>query len=154
MTKDELAAFKEVSSTAAPLKDLHPLKLDRWWRALVGAPEPIYMQMGSFEIFQQVDLATRAIKALIDLLGADKLPLPHREIAQRHIAKFRLHIPRGEATIPYFIIWNKDDSTWELSTPLLEGTTKIVPSLEQANKVIPNWAVEVEAQLAEKTEES
>lgn len=156
MTEDELEAFREVSTTAAPLNNIHPLKLDRWWKALVGAPEPIYMQMGSAEIYNQVDHATRAIKAMIDLLGAGNLPLPHREIAQRHIQKFHLHVPRGdgEGAMPFLISWNKENSNWELSTPLLEDAKKIVNSLEQANKVLGNWAVEVQAQLAEKTEES
>lgn len=154
MTEDEQKAFKEVTSASMPLNQLHPNKLDRWWKALVGAPDAIYMQMGCYEIFSQVDLAARAIKAMVDLLGMDSLPLPHREIAQRQIQTFRLHVARGEGSTEFTIRWNKETSSWEVTSDLVEDATKIVPSLEKANMVIPNWLVELEGQLLETAEES
>jgi hypothetical protein len=156
MTEEELQALREITSTAAPLGALHPLKLDRWWRAIVGAPESIYMQMGSEEVFKQVDSGTRAVVAMRDLLG--DLPVSHHEVAQRHIRAFRLHVPReGEQPAPFVIEWDKEKQNWGIRCLLEEGTTKIVKKLEDSVDVCRKWAPnvkEVEPEVAEKTEDS
>lgn len=161
MTEEELQALTEVKNSATPVSHLHPLRLDRWWQALVGAPEAIYMQMGCGEIFQQVDSATRAITAMMDLLGASNIPVSHHELAQRHIGRFLLHVPReGEPPAGFLMNWEKQKQNWEVTTPLEEGTTKIVENLEQAVEVCQSWApnlkkpVEDEPEVPETTEDS
>jgi hypothetical protein len=157
MTEEELQALREITSTAAPLSALHPLKLDRWWRAIVGAPDAIYMQMGSEEVFTQVDSGTRAVVAMRDLLGGD-VPISHHEVAQRHIKNFRLHVPRDDdQPVGFVMSWDKEKQNWEVHCALEQGTTKIVKDLEHAVEVCRKWAPnvkEVEAEDDEIAEES
>ena len=50
--------------------------------------------------------------------------------------------------------WNKETSSWVITSDLVEDASKIVDSLEKANMIIPNWMVQLEGQLIENEEES
>jgi hypothetical protein len=140
MTEEDFNIFLEVTSSAAPLSALHPLKLDKWHRALVDVPPPLYMQLGVGEIFQQVDQGARAIQAIINILGRDHLPLEHTEIARRHIGKFVLHVPHGESTAAFSLSWDKPTSKWFAILDLEEvGGRVSAESLEEAVELAMNW---------------
>lgn len=140
MTEEEFAIFQEVTSSAAPLSALHPLKLDKWHRALVDVPPPLYMQLGVQELFQQVDQGARAIQAIINILGKDHLPLPHAEIAQRHIGKFVLHVPYDDSTAAFSLSWDKPTSKWFAILDLeVFGGRQSAESLEEAVELAMNW---------------
>lgn len=157
MSDEFSKVFREVTSSTAGLGDLHPRKLDRWWTVLVGAPEPIYMQLGCNVIFKQVDLAAHAVGRMIELLGEDNLPLSPQEIAQRHIKHFGWHVPSKEAEGGTFVFqasWRKDTSSWSLTCAGAPDVTRTVGSLEQAVEKAQEWADALDAQLRENTEES
>lgn len=157
MTDEFHEVFREVTSSSAALGDLHPRRLDRWWKALVGAPDPIYMQLGCNAIFKQIDLAAAAIRHMIDLLGPDNLPVSPREVARRHIREFRWHVTSSEdgaGTFVFLASWNKDSSAWHLTCAQDGSTTKSVKDLETAVEKAQDWASELDAQLRENAAES
>jgi hypothetical protein len=140
MTEEDFAIFQEIVASAAPLRALHPLKLDRWHRALVDLPLPLYMQLGVEDIFLQIDKAAMAIKAIVDILGKDHLPLPHSELARRHIGKFSLHVPHEGTTVVFQIRWDKATSKWFLEADFGDrGSKSSTSSLEEAVEKAQNW---------------
>ena len=133
--------LEEILSFSGKPSNLHPIKLDRWWRFVVGAPDLIYLQMGFHTIFEQIDRGALAIKTMQDLVGRD-LPLTHQEIAQRHIGSFGFWItsenPDSAPDDPgykFTVHWNKEDAQWELRCKADLDTlpdAKRVDSLEAA----------------------
>jgi hypothetical protein len=145
--------FREVTGSAAALSDLHPRKLDRWWLALVAAPEPIYMQLGCNAIFKQVGDAAAAVKAMADLLGEDHLPVSPQEIARRHIRYFGWHVTSSaQGTHIFGATWDKTSSSWKLECASAGGTTKLVNDLEQAVQKALEWGAELDAAFRETPE--
>lgn len=143
--------FREVVTSAAALSDLHPRKLDRWWTTLVGAPEPIYMQLGCNAIFKQIDQAASAVKAMVDLLGENQLPVSPQEIARRHIRYFGWHVPssREQGTHVFGATWDKTSSSWKLECASAPNSVKSVRDLEQAVEKAAEWGAELDAQHRE-----
>lgn len=143
---DALKALPEVRKGTS-LQKLHPLKLDRWHRALVGLPEPIYMQYGCLALWEQVQQAAAALETMVDLLGAEELPVEPQELAQRTIQTFRWYVPSEplDALVGFQASWDKKSSSWRLTSwPPEDSTTKSVPSLEVALKKSRNWADSLE----------
>lgn len=134
MTDEELEIFRQITAFSGKANDLHPLKLDRWWKTLVGAPDPIYLQMGFHGIFQQIDEGARAVQAMLDLVGPENLPVSHQEIAQRHIGYFTFHVSSEVAgTRKFDVKWDKARNHWNLSSP--EGTRWRPPAVSSS----PIW---------------
>jgi hypothetical protein len=147
MTDEELIAFGEITAFSGKPSDLHPIKLDRWWRLIVGAPDLIYLQMGFHSIFEQIDKGSLAIKSMMDLVGRD-LPVSHKEIAQRHIGQFNFHVSGGpDGTYKFSARWDKELSKWVLGCNV-EAPTKMVPDLEKAVEKAKEVAAELDSQAA------
>lgn len=144
MTDEELEIFREITNFSGKPNDLHPLKLDKWWKALVGAPEPIYLQMGFHTIFGQIDKSAQAVQAMLDLVGPGNLPVSHQEIAQRHIGHFGFHVAGGESGTRLFTVnWDKTKNLWVLS-PGEYAVSKMVPDLEKAVEKAVEWMPELD----------
>lgn len=154
MAEAWLETFREVTTSAVALKDLHPLKLDRWHRGLVDLPDVIYMQLGSAALFRQVDLAAQALRAMIDLLGEDHLPTDPHEIARRHIKSFTWHVQIDGRTIAFTAAWDKSSSSWKLTCGAshVGDITKMVPDVETAVRKADEWAAELEASWPEQSD--
>lgn len=154
MAEAWLETFREVTKSAVALKDLHPLKLDRWHRALVDLPDVVYMQLGSGELFRQVDLATQALRAMVDLLGEGNLPTDAQEIARRHIKSFTWHV-QGERLVAFSATWDKNNSSWRLTCGAshVGDVTKIVPDVHAAVSKGAEWAAELETSWPESSED-
>jgi len=97
---DALEVLKEVKATAT-LQTLHPLKLDRWHRALLGLPDAIYMQYGAQQLLQQVLTAAGALRGMVDLLGPSGLPVAPQELCQRQVQTFRWFVPMGNHLVQF-----------------------------------------------------
>jgi len=151
---DALDVLPEVRRSSS-LQKLHPLKLDRWHRALVGLPEPIYMQHGCLALWEQVQKAAAALETMVDLLGTEGLPVEPRELAQRTIQTFRWYVPSEplEALVAFQASWDKESSNWKLTCPGEDSSTKSVPDLEVALEKSKEWAGEIEAGSDEFDEE-
>jgi len=137
-----LETFHEVTSSSASLTDLHPLKLDRWHRELVELPDAIYMQLGCTTLFHQVDVAAQALRAMIELLGADNLPTQASEIARRNIKSFSWILQADFATggtVGFNALWDPKVSSWRLSCGLDALTTKQVPDVLVALEKSREW---------------
>ena len=149
MTDEELEIFREITSFSGNASGLHPLKLDKWWRSLVGAPDPIYLQMGFHTIFSQIDRSAQAVQAMLDLVGAGNLPVSHREIAQRHIGLFTFHVASSEVsgTQPFSVSWDKNVALWALASGHVEGV-KMVPDLDKAVSKAVEWSAEIDSEPA------
>lgn len=150
MTDEELEIFRQITAFSGKANDLHPLKLDRWWKTLVGAPDPIYLQMGFHGIFQQIDEGARAVQAMLDLVGPTNLPVSHQEIAQRHIGHFTFHVSSEETGARRFDVkWDKKKNHWDLSTPdaaTVDATSsKFIVDLEKAVAKAEEWVVELDS---------
>lgn len=145
MAQAWLETFREVTTSAVALKDLHPLKLDRWHRGLVKLPDVVYMQLGSAALFHQVDLAAQALRAMIDLLGEDNLPTDAHEIARRHIKSFTWHV-QGEHLVAFTAAWDKSSSSWRLTCGAshVGDVTKMVPDVETAVRKADEWLAELD----------
>lgn len=147
MADDALTIFREARTFQGSLVDLHPLKLDRWHRGLVGLPDAIYMQYGCPSLYEQVGTALDAVKAMVDMLGAENLPVDPQEIARRKIGRFSWHMPSEIAetgTAQCALIWNQQDTTWELKCDQATGTTKVVTSFEAGFEVGAKWVADLE----------
>jgi len=141
-----LETFREVRASSASLDELHPLKLDRWHRALVQLPDTLYMQLGCRTLLEQIQAASGALATMIELLGADKLPAAGPEIARRHIRAFSWHAQAAFAssgTLLFTARWDKDASSWKLECDAVPGTTKTVPDVETALKKATSWLEEL-----------
>jgi len=148
MTDEELEIFREITNFSGKPNDLHPLKLDKWWKTLVGAPDPIYLQMGFHTIFAQIDKSAQALQAMLDLVGPGNLPVSHQEIAQRHIGHFGFHVAGGGAGTRLFTVnWDKAKNHWVLSPGSIEAT-KMVPDLETAVEKAQEWSAEMDSETA------
>jgi hypothetical protein len=128
------------------LSSLHPLKLDRWHRALVGLPPAIYMQYGCFDLWQQVGRAAAALETMVNLLGTEGLPVTPHELAQRTIQTFRWYVPSTplEALVGFQASWDKKASSWKLTLPEESSAIKSVPTLEAALEKSKEWADSLE----------
>ena len=142
-----LETFREVTASSASLDDLHPLKLDRWHRALVHLPDALYMQMSCRTLLEQVRTASEALNTMIDLLGAENLPAAGPEIARRHIKTFSWHLGAGFAssgTLLFTASWDKGISSWKLECDGAPRTTKQVPDVESALGKATSWLKELQ----------
>lgn len=154
MTDEELEIFRQITAFSGKPNDLHPLKLDRWWKMLVGAPDPIYLQMGFHGVFQQIDEGARAVQAMLDLVGPENLPVSHQAIAQRHIGHFTFHVSSEEqGTRKFDVKWDKKKNHWDLTTPDDSGTvdatsSKFITDLEKAITKAEEWVLELDSQPA------
>lgn len=141
---DALEVLKEVAPTS--LQILHPLKLDRWHRALLQLPEPIYMQYGCSKLLEHVQKAAEGLRATVDLLGRD-LPVAPHKLAQRQVRVFRWYLAAEglDDLVEFQAEWDKDASTWRLtSRSSTEGDViKSVPDLETAFAKSGEWASEL-----------
>jgi hypothetical protein len=138
---DALEVLPEVRRSP-DLPGLHPLKLDRWHRALVGLPEPVYMQYGCGALLQHVIKAAAALETMVDLLGAEGLPVGPQELAQRTIQNFRWYASSAplEALVAFQADWDKETSSWKLTCPEEDSAIKSVPTLEAAYEKSTEWA--------------
>jgi len=146
MAETWLKTFHEVTSSTVSLSDLHPLKLDRWHRELVGLPDAIYMQLGCTTLFHQVDVAAQALRAMTELLGADNLPTNASELARRNIKTFSWLVPAPFAaggTVAFAAGWNKENSSWQLTCSADEATTRSVPDVHVAVEKALEWLEEL-----------
>lgn len=145
MSDDALEVLSEVRRSP-DLPGLHPLKLDRWHRALISLPEPIYMQYGCWALLQHVVKAAAALETMVDLLGAGELPVGPQELAQRTIQTFRWYTPSKplEALVGFEARWDKASSSWKLTCPEEDSTTKSLASLEMAYEKSKEWADSLE----------
>ena len=147
MADDTLTIYREARTFQGSLMDLHPLKLDKWHRGLVGLPDGIYMQMGCPVLYEQVGAALGAVTAMLDLLGDDNLPIDPREIARRKIREFSWHTssPSSETgTAQCHLTWNQKDTTWELTCDEAPGTKKMVPDFAHGFEVGTSWVADLE----------
>lgn len=147
MADDSLTLYREARVFSGSLMDLHPLKLDKWHRGLVGLPDGIYMQIGCPTLYEQVGAALEGVTAMLDLLGGENLPVDLREIARRKIRSFSWHTsaPSLETgTARCHLTWNQKDATWELTCDEAAGTTKIVSSFETGFEVGTKWVTTLE----------
>lgn len=142
--RDVLQVLSEVGATTS-LHDLHPLKLDRWHQALLGVPESIYKQYGSVKLLEQVQAAAKALQAMVDLLGADNLPVEPQELAQRTVQSFRWYVPSEQrsALVEFQAHWDKTTSSWKLSCLEEVSTIKSVPGLADAAMISWEWGAEL-----------
>ena len=143
--RDVLQVLSEVKATSS-LQDLHPLKLDRWHGTLLGLPERIYKQYGCVALLEQVQAAATALRAMVDLLGADNLPLAPQELAQRTVQSFRWYVPSEPLNdlVEFQARWDKTNSSWKLSCSVASDTIKSVPGLEVAFEKSFEWASSLE----------
>jgi hypothetical protein len=141
---DVLEVLEEVGG-APNLRLLHPIKLDRWHRGLLGLPDAVYMQYGCEPLLRHVQTAATALRALVDLLGADGLPLEPQELARRQVGRFRWFLTHAErqAPVAFELEWSKDSSSWHLTCPDDPGTTKTVPDLETALEKSREWSAQL-----------
>lgn len=147
MSDETLTIFREARTFKGSLADLHPLKLDRWHRGLVGLPDAIYMQMGCPTLYNQVGTAVEGVRALVDMLGADNLPVDPQEIARRRIGSFSWHIsaPSSETgTARCSLTWDQGETSWQLTCDAAPTTTKKVPSFSAGFENATNWVEELE----------
>jgi hypothetical protein len=145
MSDEELKVYQEVTTSQTALASLHPLRLDRWHRTLLGLPEALYMQLGVKLLFEHVDAGARALRGMVELLGVEGLPLEVREITRRHVGEFSWHVPSRVAetgTHNFATRWDKDSSSWKLERLDSGGNLviKTVASLEQALEKSQDWA--------------
>jgi len=150
MADSWLETFREVTSSSISLTDLHPLKLDRWHRALVDLPDAVYMQLGCTALFHQVDVAAQALRQMVNLLGADHLPASPTEIARRNIRSFSWLAPADFATggtVSFHVTWEPDVSSWRLSCGIVpettSETTKLVPDVAAGVRKSLEWLEEL-----------
>jgi hypothetical protein len=138
------------------LSSLHPLKLDRWHRALVGLPPAIYMQYGCLDLWQQVGKAATALETMVSLLGAEGLPVTPHELAQRTIQTFRWYVASTplEATLGFQASWDKKASNWRLALRGKSAVIKSVPTLKAALEKSKEWADSLEPESEEIHEET
>jgi len=142
---DALEILNEVKTTA-DLRNLHPLRLHRWHRALLDLPDPVYMQYGCSKLLEQVHQVSAALRAMIDLLGAEGLPVAPQELAQRTIQTFRWYVPSDHRAelVEFQASWDKEASSWKLTCPVEDShTIKSVPGLAVAFEKSQAWANEL-----------
>jgi len=146
MADDTLTIFREARTFQGSLVDLHPLKLDRWHRGLVGLPDAIYMQYGCPALYEQVGKALEGVKAMVDMLGKENLPVDPQEIARRRIGSSSWHIASSTetGTARCSLTWNQKDTSWELTCEAARGTTKIVSSFEAGFEAGIKWVADLE----------
>lgn len=147
MADDTLTVYREARAFSGSLMDLHPLKLDKWHRGLVGLPDGIYMQMGCPLLYEQIGTALTAVTTMVDLLGEENLPVDPREIARRQIRIFSWHMaaPSLETgTTRCHMTWNQKDTNWELTCEEAPGTTKVVTSFKIGFEVGTKWVIDLE----------
>jgi hypothetical protein len=149
---DALEILDEIRSGPGTLRTRHPLKLDRWHRALLGLPETLYMQHGCESLLEQLETALTALRAVVDLVGAEGLPAAPQELSRRAVQRFRWYVP-SEATggvAEFRAEWDKASAAWKLTCPYVEDVTKTVSNLEVALEKALEWAAEFdEAATAE-----
>lgn len=143
--RDVLQVLSEVKATTS-LQDLHPLKLDRWHGTLLGVPERIYKQYGCVTLLEQVQAAATALRAMVDLLGADNLPVAPQELAQRTVQSFRWYVTSEPLNdlVEFQARWDKTTSSWKLSCGWTADTIKSVPGLDAAFEKSWEWAAALE----------
>jgi hypothetical protein len=122
--------LQEIRLANPTFETLHPLKLDRWHRAIVGLPEHVYMQQAAYTLFQQLSKAAQALVTMLDLLGGAGLPLDPHELSQRHLGSFTWYVG-AEEPLEFEATWDKKTSSWKLRAAG-SATTTSVATLEQA----------------------
>lgn len=147
MADETLTIFREARAFQGSLADLHPLKLDRWHRGLVGLPDAIYMQYGCPALYNQVGTAVDGVKALVELLGEDNLPVEPQEVARRRIGSFSWHISASSietGTAKCSLTWNQEGTTWELTCDAAPNTKKMVSSFANGFEIAADWVGDLE----------
>lgn len=147
-TPDALATYREVSSFQGSLTDLHPLKLDRWHRGLLDLPDAIYMQYGCPELYEQIGHALKAIRAMVEMLGEENLPVDPQEIARRKVGKFSWHIPSSlnpTGTTRCLLLWNQEKGAWTLACSDAPNVTKTVTSFVEGFEIGKTWVSDLES---------
>lgn len=147
MADDTLAIFREARTFQGSLVDLHPLKLDRWHRGLVGLPDAIYMQYGCPALYEQVGKALEGVKAMVDMLGEENLPVDPQEIARRRIGSFSWHTTSSlseTGTARCSLTWNQKDTTWVLTCDSAPESRKVVSSFAAGFEKGGQWIADLE----------
>lgn len=142
-----LETLREVNASSATLDELHPLKLDRWHRALLELPDALHMQLSCSAALAQVRKASSGLAAVLDVLGADNLPAEAPEIARRHVGAFSWHVSApfaSSGTVLFTARWDKPSSSWRLECDAAPNTTKSVPDVATALKKASSWLEELE----------
>jgi len=141
---ETLEVLNEVRGSSS-LRTLHPLRLDRWHRALLGLPDHIYMQYDCATLLEQVQAAAVALRAMVDLLGPSGLPVEPQELAQRTVQTFRWYLPSTNSSdlIEFRASWDKESSSWKLGCTDAPSSTKSVDGLETALLKSHEWAAEL-----------
>jgi len=140
MANETLDLFQEIKPHRDKLGDVHPLKLDRWHRGLVGLPDPIYMQLGCSDLVQQLHTSVKVLEQLIQVLGADNLPVKPQELSRRKIGKFRWYVQDGEGAVCCYVLWEAKDSTWKLQTDRHgPSTTKLIATFDEVVDTAVAW---------------
>jgi hypothetical protein len=142
---DALEILDEIRSGPGTLRTLHPLKLDRWHRALLGLPETLYMQHGCQALLEQLETALTALRAVVDLVGTEGLPAAPQELSRRAVQKFRWYAPVKAAggVAEFQAEWDKASAAWKLTFPGFgKDVIKTVPNLEAALEKALEWAAE------------
>lgn len=141
-----LDVLGEIKSPSLAL--LHPLKLDKWHRALVGLPERIYMQYSCETLFEHVKTAADALRAMVDVLGPKGLPVHPQELGRRTVKSFRWYVPWEEeeesGLVEFQASWDKEASSWKLNCLEEASTTMSVDNLKVALEKSLEWVVELE----------
>lgn len=151
MPSDALEVFNEARSFTGSLADLHPLKLDRWHRGLVGLPDAIYMQYGCPDLYEQVGVALEAVKALIEVLGVSELPLDPREIARRRIGAFGWYVTMPEGgPVRCVLKWDQEAASWEVYTQFAPNKKKLVASFQEGFEIGKTWTLETAGEVGKK----
>lgn len=137
-----LEVLEEISPQT-DLRTLHPLRLDRWHRALLGLPAPVYMQYGGAALHDQVRQAATGLRTAVELFGG-KMPVEPQEVARRTIGSFSWYVPSDENSdlVSFEASWNKETSSWKLGCDRHPDVTKTVASLEEAAEKSREWADE------------
>ena len=135
-----LDTLREITSSEVNLHSVHPQRLDRWHQTLVGLPHEIYMQLGGYEIFNQVGQGAQTLLTLINLLGEENLPMDPRQLVQRNLQRFSWAVPSGTdedgdpKTILFQATWLPEEQKWGLQTlrNAEDGPAVLTDSLEAA----------------------
>ena len=147
MADDTLAIFREARTFQGSLVDLHPLKLDRWHRGLVGLPDAIYMQYGCPALYEQVGRALEGVKAMVDMLGEENLPVDPQEIARRRIGSFSWYTTSSlseTGAARCSLTWNQKDTAWVLTCDLAPDSRKIISSFATGFEKGAEWIADLE----------
>lgn len=149
-TPNALSVYKEVSTFQGSLVDLHPLKLDRWHRGLLDLPDAIYMQYGCPALYEQIGKALEALRAMIEMLGEENLPVDPQEIARRKVGNFSWYVEstlNASGATKCLLLWSQDKTSWTLACSDAPNTTKTVTSFTEGFEMGRKWVRQLEEEV-------